>query len=295
MSKRHKNKVNLPPKKVVQYSKGKVDVVITTAGRFDVLEKCLDAVYQEAQLIPLNIIIIDNGSSASERQANNELFIYHKEKDPLQGVADFKVERLPKNVGFPMGANTGGWKGHAPLIMFLSDDVILQSGAIEKIVNMFNEQTIGVVGAKLLFPPTSPDPRSRPPGKVQHVGLALNIRADPIHPLIGWSPAHPKTQQTRDVFAVTGACFTIRRELFQKVNGFDLVYGRGTYEDVDLCLKVKQLGFRIVINAEAIGYHYVGATADKRREPFPLQQNNMIFKSRWANTPNFVWDEWIYW
>jgi GT2 family glycosyltransferase len=275
-------------------SRAPIDLVITTAGRFDMLEKCLESVYREAQLIPLNVYIFDNASDAAEKQQNIDMFSYHSERDSLGGIKRWKSERVSENIGFAGGANRGARLGNAPLIMFLSDDVILEGGAIEKVISSFKDGGVGIVGIKTLFPLTSTD-KFRPAGKIQHIGLALNIRADPIHPLVGWSANHPKAQITRDVLAVTGACLTVRRELFQKVGGFDLIYGKGTYEDIDLCLKVRQLGFRIVINADAIGYHHVGASAEKRREPFPLQQNNMIFKSRWANTPLFQWDEWTYW
>lgn len=289
---RHRNPVQ--QKKPVYVSKAQVDVVITTAGRFDCLAKCLDAVYQEAQLTPLNVCILDNASPADERQLNANLFTYHPEKDPGKGIVEWRVKRLPQNMGFPIGANEGSKLGRSPLIMFLSDDVELRPGTIEKVVNDFNEPSIGIVGIKLLFPPTSTDNVNRPAGKVQHVGLALNIRAAPVHALVGWSADNPKTNISRDAWAVTGACFTIRRELFNKVGGFGLEYGRGTFEDCDLCLKVRQLGSRIRIDTNATAYHYVGATAEKRRESFPLQQNLQIFQGKWAQTGLLVYDEWLY-
>ena len=294
MSKNYKKKHTPQHLQKREYRGAPIDIVITTAGRFDVLAACLDAVYREAQLTPVNVYIVDNASDAKERQANAELFVYHPEKDPAKNIMTWGTKRLAQNVGFPGAANEGARIGNAPLIMFLSDDVELHAGALEKIVLDFNDQSVGIVGIKTLFPPTSTD-KNRPAGKVQHVGLALNIQANPIHPLIGWSADNPKTCKTRDAWAVTGACFTIRRSLFEKTKGFDPIYGKGTYEDTDLCLKVRQLGARIIVDTDAVAYHHVGATVAKRQEGFPLQQNNMIFKSRWANTQFFLWDEHLYW
>lgn len=87
----------------------------------------------------------------------------------------------------------------------------------------------------------------------------------------------------------------IRRSLFSKAGGFDLAYGLGTFEDADLCFKVRMLGFRIFVDTEATAYHYVGASAEKKKVGFPLQQNAMIFKSRWNGTPLMLWDEHTYW
>ena len=268
-----------------------IDIVVTFAGRFDMLEKCLDVLYREAQTTPLTITISDIDSPIDERNHNEHLFVYHPEKDPNKNVTNFQVKRFTTNVGFPMGANDGMRMGKAPLVMVLNDDVELQPGAIEEVVKTFVDDTVGIVGIKLLFPQGTPH---GPAGKVQHVGLALNIKGEPVHPLIGWSPDNPKTCISRDVWAVTGACLTIRRSIFNQVRGFDLVYGKGTFEDADLCLKVRQVGRRIYLNAKAVGYHYTGASQQKRKEGFPLQQNMMIFQSKWAQTGMMVYDEYSY-
>lgn len=275
-------------------TKVEIDVAVLTAGRFDLLAKCLDSIYREAQLIPLNIHILDNGSDAKERQLHPELFIYQKDKDPLGNVKDFQVKRMATNLGFPAGANENARMGKSPLIMFISDDIELIPGAIEKVVRRFDDKTIGIVGMKLMFPPTSTD-KIRPAGKTQHCGLAINVRGDIIHPLVGWSATHPKTCVSQDVWGVTGACFSIRRDLFNKLGGWDRVYGKGTFEDSDLCMKVRQSGSRVFLDAEAQGYHYVGATAEKRQEPFPLQQNKQIFMSRWQNSGLVYWTEYAFW
>lgn len=253
-----------------------VDVVITTAGRFDMLRNCLAAL--DKQEIPHNTCIVDIASDAEERIANQDIF------------ENRNTKRLQQNVGFAAGSNEGSRMGSAPLILFLNDDITLFEGALEKMVRTMDDQAIGICGAKLMFPPNSTSP-IRPAGKVQHVGLALNIRGEVIHPLVGWNPDHPATLESRDVFAVTGACLMIRRQLFNRIGGFDLAYGLGTFEDTDLCLKARQSGFRVFVNMEAKAYHYVGATAEKKQISFPIQTNFALFRSRWAGTPLFTWDE----
>jgi GT2 family glycosyltransferase len=79
------------------------------------------------------------------------------------------------------------------------------------------------------------------------------------------------------------------------VQGFDPVYGLGTWEDVDLCFKVRAAGFRNYVNVHATGYHYVGSTAEKKRRPFPLQHNKMIFQSKWAATGLMAWTSADFW
>lgn len=261
-----------------------IDICIVTGGRFDLLAKCLKALEREAEKTSLAIYLIDNATDAEERITNGELF-----QHPL-----VKSRRLTQEVGFSQASNEAARMGSAPLIMFLNDDVELQDGAIQIVVDTFKDATVGAVGIKLLFPEDSKRP-GYPAGKVQHVGMAINMRGDAEHPLIGWSPDNPRTCVNRDVAAITGACLTIRRTLFNKAQGFDPVYGLGTWEDVDLCFKVRALGFRNYINVKAIGYHYTNATAEKKRRGFPIQYNKLIFQSRWAPTGILGWTSYEFW
>lgn len=266
-----------------------LDVVIVTGGRFDMLEKCLDALYREAETLPISIYIVDNYTNVIERDTNKHLLVRREGSK----VIDFGVGRLSQEMGFPQANNIGFRRGLAPLVMFLNDDVELQPGAIAQVIQTMQDETVGICGIKLMFPLNSTSP-IRPAGKVQHVGMALNIRGEPIHPLVGWSADHPLANVSRDTMMVTGACLTIRRKLFIEVGGFGEEYGMGTFEDVDLCLKVLQRGKRVYVNTKAIGYHYTGSTAEKKKRPFPIGQNRMIFQTKWDSTGFMQWDEWSF-
>lgn len=275
-------------------SSSAIDVVVTCGGRFDMLEKCLDALYREAQYVPLGIFIMDNASDQGERIQNEHLFKYVPEKDPAAGVREFRTNRTHQQLGFPESNNIMAKMGRAPLILFLNDDVELHEGSLSKIVDTFDEPSYGIVGIKLIFPPTVTGP-GRPAGKVQHVGWEMNVQGNPIHPLIGWSPDHPKTCVSRECFAVTGAALTIRRSLFNKIGGFPMIYGKGTWEDIDICIQTRLAGFKVYVNTDATGYHYVGATQEKLRSGYPLFNNRTIFQARWEQTGLLSWGEWMYW
>lgn len=279
MSKRNRNrKHSISP--VARKTNADVDVVITTGGRWDFLKECLDAL--KKQTVKINVIIFDNGTEQDERNEHQDLF---------EGVTS---KRVHKRVGFPLSNNEAAKLGSAPYILFLNDDCILFENAIEEMLKIYSvTPQVGIVGAKLMFPLTSTSP-IRPAGKIQHIGMMVNIRGDVQHALIAWSQDHPKCCVTRDVLAVTGACLMIRRDLFRQLNGFDLVYGDGTFEDVDICLRARQNGYRVLVNADAKGYHYAGATSEQKKTPFPIMQNSMIFKNRWVGTPFLAWDEWSY-
>jgi len=254
-----------------------LDISILTAGRSDLFGNCIDSVLDEMKP-EYKIQVFNNGHPSSEYEE-----IYKKLP---QGSS---IKRTNQDGGFPIGANSAIRSGNAPLVLFVTDDIFLHSGTVEKLIRTMDDPTIGLCGLKLLFPEDSVDP-SRPAGRVQHVGMAANIRGDMFHPLIGWTPEHPKCNISREVTAITGACFIIRRGLFNKVGGFDTVFGRGYYEDMDLAMKIRFLGNKVFVNTDAVAIHGVGQTYKDQQTPPPIQQNQMIFKSRWLS--QLVWDEW---
>lgn len=263
---------------MAQQNKPLLDIAVLTAGRSDLFEKCIQAILP--QMRPeYRIQVCNNGHPSKEYEE-----IY---KQLPQGSV---VKRPNEDRGFSYGANTAIKAGNAPLILFITDDVFLHDGAIEALLKRMQDTSIGVCGLKLMFPEDSTDP-NRPAGKVQHVGMATNIRGDMTHPMIGWSPDNPKCNVSREVIAVTGATFIIRRNVFNAVGGFDTAYGMGYYEDTDLCMRVRAGGAKVFIDTDAKATHGVGQTfksVDGSKVPF--QQNQMIFRARWLKS--LSWSEW---
>lgn len=260
--------------------KYKLDIAILTAGRVDLFDKCVEAVLTQYQP-EYKIHVHNNGHPSKEYEE-----VY--KKLPKDSV----VIRSNQMTGFGDGANKVIKSGSAPLVLFITDDIFLHGGAIESLLARMADMSIGQCGYKFIFPQDSTD-NSRPAGMVQHIGMASNIRGDMIHPLIGWSPDNPKCKISREVLAVTGASFIIRRQVFNRVGGFDPIYGRGYYEDMDLSFKVRASGFRVFVDVDAMATHGVGQTFKDLKEPIPYQQNGMIFKSRWLKSiPYSEWEMW---
>ena len=260
--------------------KYKLDIAILTAGRVDLFDKCVEAVLAQYQP-EYKIHVHNNGHPSKDYEE-----VY--KKLPKDSV----VIRSNQMTGFGDGANKVIKSGNAPLVLFITDDIFIHDGAIESLLSRMEDMSIGQCGYKFIFPQDSID-NTRPAGMVQHVGMASNIRGDMIHPLIGWSPDNPKCKISREVLAVTGASFIIRRQVFSRVGGFDPIYGRGYYEDMDLSFKVRANGFRVFVDVNAMATHGVGQTFKDLKEQIPFQQNGMIFKSRWLKSiPYSEWEMW---
>jgi O-antigen biosynthesis protein len=273
MSRKHKQ---IPKQVKVQESKSIVDVIIPVFRRFDLLWKCLIALPEAMGDIPYKLYMVDNGSPKEEADAFYKQFQY-----PIT------IIRNKENLGFPRACNLAAKRGSSPFLFFLNSDVILEPNSVSKLVAEFDDPKVGVCGMKLVFPPETASVNLnqdiRPPNKIQHVGIMTNIRGDFYHIFVGWDADHPKPNAMRTPDAVTGAALMVRRNLFTKAGYFNEIYGTGCFEDCELCMMAKELGYNVIVNTSACGIHYVAATAEFYKIPYALGYNRMTFLQRWGN------------
>lgn len=261
-----------------------VDIAVLTAGVIDpaVFRKCIEAIVREMQTVESELYVFRNGNVPETQKAY----------DDILASSPAKVLRNNQDVGFPAGTNRAIRAGYAPLVLFVSDDVILHEGTLAKLVKRMDDPTIGLCGLKLMFPEDSQDP-GRPAGRVQHIGHSINVQGNITHPLLGWSPNNPKCNVSRDVQSVTGAAFMVRRNTFLKAGGFFEGYGNGYFEDVDLNLTIRSMGSRVYIDTDCTATHWVGSTFIKRNQPTNMEVNRMILIQRKGRL--FVNDAWTFW
>jgi GT2 family glycosyltransferase len=257
-----------------------VSVIIPVYRRFDLLQKCLESIPGAFGDISYEVIIVDNGSPADEAR-----FFYDDWKQ-------HRVIRNKENMGFPKACNKGANQAKSPLLFFLNSDVILDKGSGDLLVRAMDDPGVGICGMKLVFPEEDSTKKGLmgPAGKIQHIGLSTSIRGDMVHHLIGWSADNPRVNKVRDVYAVTGAALMVRRNLFRDLGRFFEGYGLGTFEDIDLCLAARDLGYNVIVEPKAKGVHYTAATSREYDMYHPLQTNKMIFMQRWQ--PKLMWTEW---
>jgi O-antigen biosynthesis protein len=256
-----------------------VNIVIPFYGAIDWMRKCLASIPEAARDTPFNVIVVDDcyqdGLEIRKLVAETP---YH-----------ITLLRNKENIGFGNSCNRGAQAGGSRLIYFLNTDTESRPESISCLAKaIMADPSIAIAGPRLLFPIDSSDP-GRPAGKIQHAGIEINIRGEPFHIFLGWSRNHPKVVVPRFVIAVTGAALMIKREDFNAVGGFDPLWGRGCFEDIDICLKVQTQGKKVLYFPQAEAFHEAGGS----KSPFPLQQNLMIFKARWGGM--LRWSEWELW
>lgn len=269
-----------------------VSIVIPHYMRYDLLQDCLDAIAPAFGEIAYEVILVENGTPKDIKRPGLANIVLPPHT---------RLIELTQNVGYPGACNRGAKEARGPLLMILTNDVVMRPGSGEALVKAMDDPTVGIVGMKLLFPTEAQLTRAglkhsevqRSPETVQHVGLFTNLHGQVIHMYLGWSADNPRVNAMRDVYAVTGAAFLVRRKLFWECGGFDPAFGAGTFEDVSLCLSIRERGARVIVEVGAVGTHYNGATAEKHNLAFPLSQNRMIFEEKWRN--KLIWSEWWAW
>lgn len=298
MSKRRRNKgapqkLNRP---TATRFKNLIDIIMPIYGEWAMAEAAINSIEQAMLGIEggYRLIVVDNGTPDWQDHEGNVIQPSDqakKIKELMRPIDGFY--RLENNEGYPGACNYGLMKSNAPLVLIWTSDVIMTPGSIKEMLRVMDDPDVAIVGAKLIFP-TDESPHG-PPGMIQHAGIAFNIEGHPFHVLLGWPPDHPKANIEQEVMAVTGAIMLVRRSLFEMTRGFSPAYGKGTFEDMDLCFSAREAGKKIMYCPSAWGTHYVGGSFKKGAGPqgFNLQLNSIVFRGRWAH--RLQWDEWRYW
>lgn len=204
------------------------------------------------------VIIVDNHSTDGTREFLSSL------------GGDVQIIRNEENRGFAKACNQGAQVARGRYLVFLNNDTIPLKGWLNALVQEVEvHQDVGVVGSKLLYAD----------GTVQHAGVVFS-RAwlTPYHHHRRVAADLPFINQRREFQSVTAACMLVRRDLFLTVGGFDERYRNG-FEDVDLCLKIKQQGWRVVYQPNSVLYHLESQTPGRKDHDV---ENHRLFTARWG-------------
>lgn len=222
-----------------------VEIVIPVYGQVPLLEQCVQSLFRTE--LDFHLTIVDDCSPGEEMAIFCERWSAHPQISLL---------RTPENVGFIGACRLGAENATAPFILFLNSDVqAIQPGWLQAMLPA--EEDVAVVGARLLYPPGFPAPLG---GSVQHAGVARDEQGVPYHPFVGQPAESPLVAARRAVNAVTGACFLVRRSVWEALGGWDNRFGRGVYEDVDFCWRARQAGYQVIYEPQAVLYHHESAS-----------------------------------
>ena len=158
------------------------------------------------------------------------------------------------------------------ILLFMNNDIeIIEPGWLTKIVSRFEYDGVGAVGVKLLY-------RNN---KIQHAGVALGIYEVAGHIMRHQGRYSSKNNNLvnleRKVSAVTAACMAVSKEVFQLAGGFDEENLPVSYNDIDLCLKIGNLGYDIIYSPSVELYHL---ESQSRGIDLTNEQKELSYKER---------------
>ncbi len=254
-----------------------VSVIIPTRDRAELLARCVEGVLHRTDYPTLELIIADNDS----REPETLCLLAKLGRDP-------RVRVLPAPGPFNYSAinNAAAAAATGEVLVLLNNDIdVIGPGWLRELVGHAVRPDVGAVGARLLFGN----------GLIQHAGVVLGVGEFEGGPgIAGHFGFHaPATEEghggqfvlTREVSAVTGACMALRRSVFQQVGGLDEVGLAVALNDVDLCLRIRALGLRIIWTPFAELHHLESASRGSDQAPGAAErfrQECRTLRDRWG-------------
>ncbi len=249
-----------------------VSLLIPTRDRLDLLETAVRSILKKTTYQNFEIIILDNGSVEEETLAFYQTIVR----------AELRVRVVRDDSPFNYSAinNRGVTHARGSLIGLINNDIeVMSPGWLEEMVSHALRTDIGAVGAKLYYTD----------GRIQHGGVVVGLGGVAGHAHRFFPGDHPgqnnRLRLTRNLSAVTGACLIMRKEIFESVGGLDEEKLPVAFNDVDLCLKIRDAGYRIVWTPYAELLHHESASRGQDDSPEKIQRAEAeiaFMKEKWA-------------
>lgn len=246
---------------------GSVSIVIPTQGRVtddaSLLETCFSGLSRQTGVPGLEISVV------ADEGYDKDLIVRLKAMLPKE--FSFKLIEFNEPFNFSRKCNIGAAQASGEIIVFLNDDVeLISSDAIAKLSSYAQLDDSGAVGSQLLFSD----------GSIQHAGITLHDSK----PRNSYLDQFPRATDFGDleipheVSGVTGACLAIKHEVFNQVGGWNEEFPN-SYNDVDLCLKLNNMGFQSVVLNDLSIVHKESST----RNPEFDAKSFEILKRLWSD------------
>jgi GT2 family glycosyltransferase len=219
-----------------------VSVIIPTRDRASLLAACAWGVLTRTDYSNIELLIVDNDSAEPSTA------------DVLRDLAReprVRVLRHPGAFNFSAINNHAASVARGEVLLLLNNDVeVIEPGWLTEMVGQVMRPDVGAVGAKLLYPD----------GRLQHGGIVLGPGLAATHILRCVARTDPgyagQLAVARTLLCVTGACLAIRRAVYEEVGGLAAGPLAAAFNDLDLCLRLGEHGYRVVWTPFAELFHH---------------------------------------
>lgn len=224
-------------------AKPKISIIIPNYEHLGDLKRCIRSIIEKSTYDNYEIVIVENNSKSKE------IFDYYEKlTSENENIKVITWERKFNFSAINNYAISEATKGEY-LLLLNNDTEIITPEWMEEMLMYAQRGDVGAVGAKMYFPDDD---------TVQHAGVVLGLGAVAGHVSMT-TPREAAGYMGRNIYAqnlsaVTGACMMVRRDVWDEVGGLDEKFAVA-YNDVDLCLKIRNAGYLIVWTPFAELYH----------------------------------------
>ncbi len=235
-------------------------MIIVNYNSGDYLRRAVESLKKYPPSFPYEIIIVDNASCDSS----------------LNGIEDAVIIKLSKNIGFGRGNNLGVEKAKGKLILFLNSDAEVLPKSLDSMADLLKEERIGASACRLVYGN----------GKLQpSFGIIeKGILGEAFDKFLSkaFIPLYIKRRNSPfPVKWISAAAVMTRKDVLEKIGGcFDPAYFL-YMEDVDLCKRFREAGYRLLINPGCKVIHHLGKSMAHSKVFIEAKRSQLIYYRKW--------------
>ena len=247
-----------------------VTILIPNKDQVETLANCLSSIYEKTDYPYFEILVVENNSE------KEETFAYYEKMK--QEHENFHVVTYQGGFNYSAINNFGVRHAKGEYILFLNNDTeVISPFWIREMLGFCQREDTAAVGAKLFYPD----------GLVQHCGVVVGIANYAGH-VQNFKTRRDngyfgRLRAVQDISAVTAACMLVKRSVFEEIGGFDESF-EVAFNDVDLCLRIRETGKLIVQDPNVELYHYESKSRGYENTPEKLARFKgevIRFRKRW--------------
>lgn len=248
-----------------------ISIIIPNKDHIDDLKVCMESIHEKSTYRNFEFIVVENNST------EDETFAYYEEIKKWENVTVLYYEDV---FNYSKINNFGVKQANGEYILLLNNDTeMINPDALWEMLGYAMREDVGIVGARLYYQDDT----------IQHAGVVMGYGGIAGHTFIGCSRYDTGYMNrivcAQDYSAVTAACLMTKKSVYDEVGGLTQDF-QVAFNDIDYCLKVRELGKLVVYNPAVEFYHYESKSRGLEDTPEKVERFNSEadrLAKRWAD------------